>query len=433
MLQKITYKVKNIITSNKQFLFLWTSQILTQSAVSIISVMIGILSHEGTLSEGTEGSAAGIGIIVNLSTLPGLFVAPFAGVFADIFNKKRIMILADVLRFVILVFFIIIEGWENIWISYLLVFLLTTILQFYIPAEGGILPKVVKKKYILAANSLFSLVVYSTMGVGVVFSGLFLNIFGTNYTFLILALLFIISDLVLIFGVKVRDIKKVTSDRFKSFTHFIRNFVKDLKDGFRYLSKTKILKFSLAHLFLLQLVGLTLITIVFRLGEEVYGVSTRTAGAVVFGPMILGLVMAFASLNIFGRNRNRIKLILVGTIISSIGFFLMTVVSSAEGILARFFLTEIVASLSLLLIGFSIPFVLVPPQTLIYESTKDAFRGRIQGIWIALTSSLASLFSLPIGLLVDMADDITIGIAILVAGDIIYTLSLLYLLKRKYL
>ena len=88
-------------------MLLWLSQIFTQSAVSIISIILAILSHEGSIEEGTGGSATSIGIIVNLTTLPGLVIAPIAGVFADRFCKKRIIILSILARIIFLFGFVL--------------------------------------------------------------------------------------------------------------------------------------------------------------------------------------------------------------------------------------------------------------------------------------------------------------------------------------
>lgn len=426
------YKLIKVFKDNRNFFLLWFAQILTQTAVSIFTINIGILSHEGVISSSLKESSTSIGIIVDLSTLPGFFIAPLAGVLADRFDKKKIMIYSNILRFWLLGLYTLRYGWQNMWLSYSLVFILSMILQFFIPAEGGIIPKIVSKKYLLIAHSLFSLTVYSTMAIGVAFSGLFLNVLGVKTTFVICSLLFIISTLL----VRFVEVESMNNGRIISKTPiiiFIRNLYKSTKEGISYaFSKTK-LRFALIHLFLIQIAGLTLVTIVFRIGDEIYGVSPRSAGIVVFAPIVVGLIIGLAVLNIYGRQRNRIKLILLGTMISSIGFILMAIIALSNGTLSRILIDKLVANLSLLAVGVSLPFLLIPAQTLMHENTEDKFRGRILGIWVALTSSLASLFATLIGFLTDRVGDIYIAVLLIVFADLAYSSIIIYLIKKNYI
>lgn len=425
-------KLRKVFKDNRDFILLWFAQILTQTAVSIFTINIGILSHEGVISSSLKESSASIGIIVDLSTLPGFFIAPLAGVLADRFDKKKIMIYSDILRFFLLGFYTLLFGWQNMWLSYSLVFILSIILQFFIPAEGGIIPKIVDKKYLLIANSLFSFTVYSTMAVGVAFSGLFLNVLGVQKTFFICSMLFIISTL-LVRAVNIENKARKKKNIKTPIIVFIRNLYKSTKDGICYaFSKTK-LRFALMHLFLMQIAGLTLVTIVFRIGDEIYGVSPRSAGIVVFAPIVVGLMTGLAILNIYGRQRNRIKLILLGAFISSVGFILMAVIAFSDGILTRILMDKLFANVSLLAVGISLPFLLIPAQTLMHENTEDKFRGRILGIWVALTSSLASIFATLIGILTDRIGNICFAIILIVLADLAYSSIIIYLIKKKYL
>lgn len=424
-------KIRNLIDESRNFFTIWIAQILTQTAVSITSILIGILSHEGVLSPGTKDSSASIGIIVALSNFPDLIISPIAGVFADWVEKKKIMIYSNLIRFVMLLGFIFLAGWENLFASYVLVFLLALVLEFFIPAEGGLIPQIVSKKYMLLANSLFSLTVYSTLAVGVAFSGIILNILGIRTTFLICAFLFLVSTLLIRkLHVKEADIKKVKGEK---MIKLIIELIKDVKNGVRYAFKEKVIRFALLHLFLLQIVALTLITIVFRIGKEIYGVSPRTAGVVVFAPMLVGLIFGLAVLNILGRKKNRVRLIWFGTNLSSIGFGLMAIVSVLKGSVVEYMIRQSISTLSLVAIGGAMPFLLIPAQTLLHENTENKFRGRVLGIWLALTSSCASIVAVFIGYLADRVGDIFIAIIIIVLLSMSYSSFLFYLIKKKIL
>lgn len=420
--------LKRAISANRNFLLLWSAQICTQSAVSIFSILVGILSHEGVLSGSTEESSMGIGVIINLATFPGLVIAPIAGVLADWFSKKSIMITSNIIRFLLLVGFIFLGGWRNLWFSYALILVLSVVLQFFIPAEGGLIPIVVDKSYLLLANSLFSLTVYSTLAVGILLSGILLNVLGIGPTFVFCGFLFVLSTFFL-YKVRVVEAERKRPS-FLYLFDFVSKLIRDVKTGLVYSFSIAKLRFALMHLFLLQIGGLTLVTIIFKIGEEIYGVSPRTAGVVVLAPTVVGLISGLALLNMIGKRRSRVKLVWIGTLLSAVGFGFMAIIAQMNGLLTEYLLDKVIASASLMAIGLSVPFLLVPAQTLLYENTKADFRGRVLGIWLALTSSLASVVAVFMGFLTDRVGHISITITIVVILDLIYS-AILYLLFRK--
>lgn len=423
-------RIRNFVSANKNFLNLWLAQLFTQSAVSTITIIIGILSDEGVLSAGTKQSAVSIAVILNLAMIPGLFLGPIAGVFADWFPKKRIMMLSNVWRLIFLFFFITISGWNNQIIAYVLILSESMILQFFMPAEGGLLPSLVKKKYILFANSLFSLTVYSTMGVGIALSGVLLTTLGINGAFIACAISFLVS---IFFLSKVKAPLSKTKDiSIRYIVHFVKTLVHDAVAGIQYSFSVPTLRFALTHLFLLQVIALSLVTLIFRIGNEVYGVSPRSAGIVVLSPLIIGLVVGFLGLNILGRKVYRIKLIVLGSLFSIIGFSIMALISGLDGSISDPLLGKIFAVTSLFAVGVSGPFLLIPAQTLIYENADMDFRGRVLGVWFAVTSSLASLVAFLVSFIADKMGDIFLSIVSIVVVNIVYTFVLVFLLKKKH-
>lgn len=419
----------NIVSTNKRFFKLWLSQVFTQSSLNIILINIGILSHEGILSASTKDSAASIGFLVALSTVPGLVFAPIAGVFADWYRKKSIMILSNLIRFVILIVFIFFRGWENATVSYLLILLFSIVYQFFVPAEGGLIPKLIDKKYILLANSLFSITIYTSLAFGVTISGIILSIFGTQTTFIICSLM-LLASAYFVSKINIEEEKKEEKSIFY-LIEFVKKLITDVKAGIVYSFRNTKVRFALLHMMVLQVVGLTLVTIVFRIGTEIYGVSPRTAGIVVFAPLIIGLIVGLFIINVYARKKSRVKLIWIGTILSSVAFGLMAIISLANGLLIKYLIVESVATVSLFAVGFSVPFLLVPAQTIMYEHTEADFRGRVLGLWLALTSSVASLLAMCVGFLTDRVDDVVLAIVIIVIADIFYSMILRLLIKKK--
>src|SRR5262249_41938378 len=87
------------IFRNRSFTLMWTGQLISTVGSSLTSLASSILVLRLT------GSALSVGLMLMATALPSLFVGLIAGVFVDRYDRKRIMITADLLR-AVLVFLI---------------------------------------------------------------------------------------------------------------------------------------------------------------------------------------------------------------------------------------------------------------------------------------------------------------------------------------
>jgi DHA3 family macrolide efflux protein-like MFS transporter len=103
------------------------------------------------------GSPALMGILMATSLLPAVLIAPFAGVVADRFNRKKLMILMDLIRgfAIILVATAALMGILQLWMVFLGGIILGIGGAFFGPAAMSVLPQMVPKDKITNANSLF--------------------------------------------------------------------------------------------------------------------------------------------------------------------------------------------------------------------------------------------------------------------------------------
>jgi MFS family permease len=84
---------------------------------------------------------------------------PITGVVADLLDRRKVMLLSDVLRmFLVLCFlFVLIDPSQLYWIIYLVLSLMWAFNSFFDPCREGLIPLVVKKKELVTANALESL------------------------------------------------------------------------------------------------------------------------------------------------------------------------------------------------------------------------------------------------------------------------------------
>ncbi len=78
------------IFRNRNFALLWTAQFITTMGGGLTMIASSILVYRLT------GSAFSVGLMMLSASLPGLFAGLIAGVFVDRFDRKKIMIGAEI-------------------------------------------------------------------------------------------------------------------------------------------------------------------------------------------------------------------------------------------------------------------------------------------------------------------------------------------------
>ncbi|HKY54617.1 MAG TPA: MFS transporter, partial [Anaerolineales bacterium] len=77
---------------NRNFSLLWTGQLVETIGNALTSIAASIYVFRQT------GSALSVGLMLMATAAPSLLVGLFAGVFVDRYDRRKIMIGADVLR-----------------------------------------------------------------------------------------------------------------------------------------------------------------------------------------------------------------------------------------------------------------------------------------------------------------------------------------------
>ncbi|MDD5312849.1 MAG: MFS transporter, partial [Dehalococcoidia bacterium] len=77
---------------NRDFLLLWQGQLVSQVGQRAFGLAMIFYIKEAT------GSASLMGLMMMLSTLPGVLLGPMGGTFADNFSRKRIIVYGDLIN-----------------------------------------------------------------------------------------------------------------------------------------------------------------------------------------------------------------------------------------------------------------------------------------------------------------------------------------------
>lgn len=138
---------------NRSFSSLWLAQLISQSGDAVFDVALLWLVLVAT------GSAALVGVAQAAVLLPPVLAGPIAGVYADRLNRRNLMIASNLVQggVTAILSLLHLAGALNFPFLILLVLLLYTAAQFFRAANIAIIPRIVARENLGAANGLFTL------------------------------------------------------------------------------------------------------------------------------------------------------------------------------------------------------------------------------------------------------------------------------------
>ncbi len=148
------------------------------------------------------GSGLAVGVTLALRAFPELLIGPFSGVLADRLPRKTILIVADVVNMGLALVFILATSQGRVWVVYVGTVAMVVVGLFRSPARSAIIPNLVQREHLLAANALEGTVDGSVMIIGAVLGGVVSGAFGPTVAFVVNSLSFLASAL-LILSVRV--------------------------------------------------------------------------------------------------------------------------------------------------------------------------------------------------------------------------------------
>jgi Na+/melibiose symporter-like transporter len=176
-----------LIRDNKNFRYLWLSQVISQ-----LGDWFNLIASAALVAN-LSGSGLAIGGLFLARLLPPFVLGPFAGVVADRFDRRKILIISDLLRVVVVFGFLLIRSEQDIWLIYTLTIVQLSVSAFFEPARAAILPNIVKREELVTANALSGTTWSTMLALGAALGGLATALFGVTIAFILDALTFLLS------------------------------------------------------------------------------------------------------------------------------------------------------------------------------------------------------------------------------------------------
>ena len=369
------------VMQNNRFLILWGGQIFSQLADKVYLVLaIAIIAS----SFQTPGKPISLWVspITIAFTIPAVLFGSLAGVYVDRWSKKAVLVFSNLFRgiFVLLLPILLWLARDRVFVGDLslgfatllgITFLVSTLTQFFAPAEQAVIPLIVKKQDLLAANSLYTTTMMALLIVGFAVGEPLLNIADSlvaSWGFpadigkeILVGSAYAIAGIVLI----ALQTKESDRDRTQQETHPLQ----DIWDGVKYLKKNRRVRNALIQLIVLFSVFAALVVLAVSVADKIpqleadrFGILLATTG--------LGMGVSAGIVGNLGQRFTNAQLSFVGSIgvaLSLVGLSLAT-----SNLWFALGMTAFMGAFAAL-IG-------IPMQTTIQSQTPPAMRGKVFGL-----------------------------------------------------
>jgi MFS family permease len=139
------------VLRRRDFALLWFAGLVSLTGDWMLIVALPITVYQLT------GSALATGGVLIANKLSALLLGSVAGVFVDRWDRKRTMVVANLVRAPVLLLLVAVDSAERVWIVYVVAATVSAVGQFFRPAENALLPRLVGQEDLVPANALNAL------------------------------------------------------------------------------------------------------------------------------------------------------------------------------------------------------------------------------------------------------------------------------------
>ncbi|MFZ4617142.1 MAG: MFS transporter [Rectinemataceae bacterium] len=324
-------------------------------------------------------------LVTLVAFLPAFFLSPFAGVWADRHDRKKIIMLADggIALVTLAMALVFMTGHREIWLLLVASALRAVGQAMQGPAVGAFLPQIVPQDRLLRANGITGSMQSAILIVSPMASGALLSLAPIEVIFFIDVVTATLAITVLLFFLRVEPRRESPEKQATSY-------FTDMALGFRYIRDHRYLVgfFSYLGILLFLIVPaafLTPLQVARTFGSDVWRL---TAIEIVFSS---GMLAGGLLISVFGGFKNRMRTMIASNIV-------MAACTIALGLAPWFWLY--LAAMGVF--GLMMPYFNSPSATMIQEHVEQDFLGRVFSVFSMIQTSIMPLGMLAFGPLADI-------------------------------
>ncbi len=405
------------LLKKRNFLRLWLAQLISMTILNASNYALLVLIEEIT------GSTTLVGLAIICFSLPAVLFGAPAGVVVDHLNKRSVLLWSNCLRAIATFGFVIslLTNRHQLITVYLLTLLISSIGQFFTPAEGASIPMLVDENELVPALSLFNITFTLSQALGfILFAPLVLSliptfhilgitIYSVDMLYFIIGVLYLVCAL-LISSIPPSNFSKTTTARIEEIgarsIGVLGNVWSEMNQGWSFIRRNKQLFLAVIQL---SFAGVLLLVV----GELATPLVTKllqlspNAMAFIFAPAGIGLVAGSIVMPRITRQLGKSRAIIIG----SVTFAIVITLIPLSTLLAHHLqpigwntnpILLFTIAIFMFIAGAALDFINIPAQTAIQEYTPEWIKGRV----LALQLVLYNLFSIPVILFIGALADL---------------------------
>ncbi|MEB3311754.1 MAG: MFS transporter [Snowella sp.] len=387
------------VLRNPRFLALWIGEIFSQLADKFYLVLMIALISTHYQNEG-QSISAWVSAIMISNTIPAVLFGSLAGVFVDRWTKKEVLVISNFIRGGLVLMLPpllwltkqqtlalsvawlpnFLRRWRSVEhdtfyvplgfvILLAVTFLVSTLTQFFAPAEQSTLPLVVRRRHLLAANSLNTLTTMGVLIIGFAIGEPLLaladSLFGDQPW--ALGKVSVVGGSYLISGLILLWLR--TGEKYVEHTVDQPHIFADILDGINYLKENHRVRNAVIQLLILFSIFAALSVLAVSMAANIPNLKASQFGFLLAAGGV-GMAIGALSLGTWGQRFSPTELGLWGSLGMGICLAVLT-----------FFKTNLVMTLLIILVlGIFAALVGVPMQTMIQVETPSAMHGKVFGL-----------------------------------------------------
>lgn len=366
------------IIKEKNYLFYLLGQLISRFGDSIDTIAYGWMVYEVT------GKTSLMALLFGINAIPTILFQPIAGVIISYKKKKNVLFICNFGRAVVVTItaLMFLSGTLRTYHLFIFTFINSTFEAFQSPASVSTLPLILDKELFSYGMSLSSTLSRVVELVGLAIASGIIGLIGISGGMIINALSFYLCGVFML-------LVKYRNEKLQKQPLELKGYFHDLKDGFNYMTKTKvILSICLFGAFFgVLLLPFNTLNIAFigdelKLGPNAVGVAnfTLTIGMILGSLIFPKLKEKFKGINVF---------VSCG-ILFGICYFSFPLLK----ISANISITYILLALLCILFGLTAGVLMTLINVAFMECIKEEFLGRVAGVFNALVMAATPIGSL---------------------------------------
>lgn len=350
----------------------------------------------------TTKNGAQMMIMTLCGFLPQLVIAPFAGVWADRYDRKRMIVLADAMialsTAALAVLFT--RGYDHLWLLYVISAVRSLGSGVQQPAVSALLPDIVPSEHLMRINGINASIQSVMMLAAPAAAGVLYGTMGLQSTFWV-------DVATAVAGIGVMLALSVPTRAAQAAEHM--SVTRDMMIGLGYVKRTRwlfqLILFYLAYALMFgPVVLLTPLMVARSFGDEAWRLSAHEMVFAV-GSLIGGAALGFVG----ERVRNKMHLLLIGSAAFGLATFVM-------GFSRSFSFYLVVMGL----MGITMPAINAGTMTVMQQKIAPEFMGRVFGLM-----SIVGSAAMPLSLMVfgPLADVVSVETQLIATGAVMVAIA----------